>query len=86
LAGLSRTLGPSPGRKERHRFQDLVFHVDEGVLFKRDAPVGLPLRVRLHGVAALFAVGEALVLPEMHNPAERADMRDEKAVGFALMV
>ena len=68
-------------RKERRRFQDLVFHVDERVLSERNPPAGLSLRVRLHDVATLLTVGEAFVSPEMYNPTERVDMRVEKSWG-----
>jgi hypothetical protein len=65
---------PLAEREERCRYKNLIFHVDECVLFKRHSPVALPLGVGLHGIAALLSVGEAFVLPEMHDPTNRADL------------
>src|SRR6266446_5822462 len=76
------TRWPLAGREERHRFENLIFHVDERVFFQRDAPVGLPLGIRLHGVATLLSVGEAFVLPEMHDTVKRPDVRDKETIGL----
>src|ERR1700731_2637138 len=69
--------------EERHRPQDLVFHVNERVLLQRDATVGLPLGIRFHRVATLVAIRYVVVLPEMDDAAQRSNMRDEEAVGFS---
>jgi hypothetical protein len=69
--------------EERCGLQDLIFHVDERVFFQRDAPVGQPLGICFHRVAAPLPVRQILVLPEVHDPTHGSDMRDEESVGLS---
>ena len=69
--------------EERHWLQDLIFQLDDRVFFQHDMPVGVPLGIHFHRVAAVLPVRQILVLPEMHDATQFPNMRDEEAVGLA---